>query len=405
MPSKYKKDKNGYYQTKVTIGYDSETGKRIRKPIYSRTIAGLEDKKRELKDEFSQNPIGLTPYTTFHDYSKQWLDIFKAQREHNTREMYLNALKHIDKEFGHLPMKSVTQMHIQALINKHFSKPSTCEKIMLTLNQIFKNAIINGIIKINPVQMITLPEKKVCEKRALYDFELSAITKCNFTIKEKAVVSILYYFGLRPEELYALKKNDFDFIGHTLTITRATIYNSKTKTMEVKATKTQNGARTMHIPASCETFIQQYVNQCPTEYLFTRDIPPNMLNNSNALMLYDQPLSKWCARTLWKNIVTKIQTAYGLDYQTTLSANEYQLLANKAKDQGKTLFVNVYKLTHYTFRHNYATMLYYSGISLKKAAKLMGHSDINMIMKIYAHLDEERENTSEKLDTNISLKI
>ena len=60
-------------------------------------------------------------------------------------------------------------------------------------------------------------------------------------------------------------------------------------------------------------------------------------------------------------------------------------------------------LTAHIFRHNYCTMLYYSGISQKKAVELMGHSDIKMIMEVYAHLDEEKESVQEKLDRAIAL--
>ena len=48
----------------------------------------------------------------------------------------------------------------------------------------------------------------------------------------------------------------------------------------------------------------------------------------------------------------------------------------------------------YTFRRNFATDLYYSGISMKKAAQLMGHTDTKMIMEVYAQLDDEREDLS-----------
>ena len=55
-------------------------------------------------------------------------------------------------------------------------------------------------------------------------------------------------------------------------------------------------------------------------------------------------------------------------------------------------------LTAYWFRHNYATQLYYSGISIKQAGALLGHSGIQMILKIYAHLDAEKENARSKID-------
>lgn len=60
-------------------------------------------------------------------------------------------------------------------------------------------------------------------------------------------------------------------------------------------------------------------------------------------------------------------------------------------------------LTAHIFRHNYATMLYYSGISIKKAAALMGHTDTKMIMQVYAHLDDEKEQTSEKINACIKI--
>ena len=48
-------------------------------------------------------------------------------------------------------------------------------------------------------------------------------------------------------------------------------------------------------------------------------------------------------------------------------------------------------------------MLYYSGISLKKAAQLMGHSNTKMIMEVYSHLDDEKENAAEKINASIAL--
>ena len=56
------------------------------------------------------------------------------------------------------------------------------------------------------------------------------------------------------------------------------------------------------------------------------------------------------------------------------------------------------ELTAYWFRHNYATRLYYSGVSVKQAVALLGHSNVRMLMEIYAHIDAEKENARGKLD-------
>lgn len=69
----------------------------------------------------------------------------------------------------------------------------------------------------------------------------------------------------------------------------------------------------------------------------------------------------------------------------------------KKDEKGKIHEVKINGLTQYISRHNYCTELYYSGISLKEAQRLMGHSDYSMIMKVYSHLDEIKENTQDKL--------
>ena len=61
--------------------------------------------------------------------------------------------------------------------------------------------------------------------------------------------------------------------------------------------------------------------------------------------------------------------------------------------------VNKIGFTAYTFRHNYATQLYYSNITIKQAAKYMGHCDTKMIMQVYAHLDEVKENAVQKINS------
>lgn len=88
---------------------------------------------------------------------------------------------------------------------------------------------------------------------------------------------------------------------------------------------------------------------------------------------------------MWKSIINKINKAVTTEFKQKM---KQKLISG---------------LTAHIFRHNYATMLYYSNISIKKAAQMMGHKDIKMIMEVYAHLDEEQENVSEKINNLIAL--
>lgn len=45
--------------------------------------------------------------------------------------------------------------------------------------------------------------------------------------------------------------------------------------------------------------------------------------------------------------------------------------------------------TAHQLRHTYATMLYSSGVDVKSASELLGHSNIEITMNIYTHLMNE----------------
>ena len=52
--------------------------------------------------------------------------------------------------------------------------------------------------------------------------------------------------------------------------------------------------------------------------------------------------------------------------------------------------------TAHQLRHTYASMLYAAGVDVKTASELLGHSDIEITMKIYTHLTEQEKKLSIK---------
>ena len=61
------------------------------------------------------------------------------------------------------------------------------------------------------------------------------------------------------------------------------------------------------------------------------------------------------------------------------------------------------KITPHMFRHTYASMLYFSGVDVLTAQKLLGHADLSTTLKVYTHLQKETEDLSiEKFDVYVS---
>lgn len=367
---KYKKRKDGRYATTVMTGYKSD-GRPNNIFLSAKTEKELRNKVVELKMQIKMGETVKQSDTPLGEYADSWMETYKSSVGINTKAMYKNAIDcHIKPTLGHLPLNKIVRSDVQKVINDRQAHPRTCEIIRLTLVQILNSAIDDKLLHENVAKKITLPKRHKSEKRALTDLEKEAIKKADFTLQEKALVLLLFYFGLRRGEALALTKSDIDLKKKTLTVNKTVIFDKNNPTIKEGA-KSDAGNRIIPIPESAESFLRDFLQLVDTFYLFPGK--------------YTETLSKTQYVKMWERIVRKMNNAVTSDKEKIIGSEP------------------ITGLTAHIFRHNYCTMLYYSGISQKKAVELMGHSDLKMIMEVYAHLDEEKEAVQEKLNNAIAL--
>lgn len=367
--AKYKKRSDGRYATTVTIGHD-QTGKVIKVFLSAKSEAELKKKVIQTQVNIQSGKLLKESSMLLKDYAKDWLNVNKAKSEINTKAMYDNAInKHIIPAMGHIPLDKIKKSDAQRMINDRWEHPRTCQIIRMTLIQILDTAVEDKLINENVCRKLNMPKNEPAEKRQLTEEEKEAIKKADFTDRERMFVLILFYFGLRRGEALALTRSDIDLKNNSLSVNKAVTFDVNSPV--IKSTKTSSGTRSIPIPSSVKPVLSDYLKKCNNLYLFT-DKSGNLLTKS---ML----------RRMWDNIVKKMNEAV---------CTEKELIIGN---------LHITDLTPHLFRHNYCTMLYYSGISQKKAVELMGHSDINMIMNVYAHLDEQKEKVQTKLDNAINL--
>ena len=117
-------------------------------------------------------------------------------------------------------------------------------------------------------------------------------------------------------------------------------------------------------------------------------------------------LSMWTKTTLKRHLEAFLNE---LNIDIIIKQKQLKSLLKKTKenkDKIKEELENLNKekiiFTYYILRHSFCTMMYYAGINIKEAQRIMGHSSAKMVYDIYTHLDEERENSKEKIDNYIS---
>ncbi len=356
-----KKRKDGYYRTSLTI-----EGKRY--SLVAKTLREIETKKAEIWNAHEKGKLVKTSNTPLQQYAEQWYHSFQENRNPNTRDMYYYSIfKHIIPSIGHIPINKITRSDIQAMIDDKADHPATCYKIMNSCRQMFEDMIDDGLINSNPCRKgkIRMPKQTKKDMPPLSERELAAIINADLGKMERMFLDCLMAFGVRRAEALGLMKNDFDFENSLLHLRRSITFDKNTPIINQNM-KTATSHRDMYIPAVFVDRFKQYVHSCPTLYLFTKK-DGNIMTKSS----YDK---------MWMRI--------------TKALNDYLL----SKTERKMKQQPARRITALTFRHDFATQLYYSDISRKKAVEMMGHAGTQMIENVYAALDAEKEKAEQKID-------
>ena len=333
------------YNKQVSIGY-SQDGRRIRKWIHSNSQQELKRKERELLLEADKE---LQSKVRFGSYAETWYEAYKSHLSEASHHIYSYALRCL-APLDNKMLKSITRTDIQQIINSYSDRPHSAQMIAMTAKQILQAAAADNLIL--PMYLsFSLPKKQKAEKRALTAAEKKAVKSADLEPMERLFVDIEFYLGLRPEETRALQPRDFDLKKRTLTISRASALHGQAIIKETKTGRT----RTIPVPNILIAEIRAYNAHFSGFYYFT--------DKQGRLF------TSWQYNTFTERIFRKINAALG--------GNDKLSLLN-----GWTM---------YTFRHNRATELYYlSGVSTKKKAEYMGHSE-EMFLKTYSHLDNSKE--------------
>lgn len=346
------------YRITVDYGRDS-SGKRLRKNITANTRAELKRKEAEFRASLALGDILVTENTTFDKYAQAWLTTSKDIRSAATKAMYENCLtKHLSALDG-IAMNKIKPTMLQLIINERKDHPRTCQIIRTTLQQIFRAAIRDDIIKKDPTEGLEIPQFKAEEKRPLTEFEKKRIFNLELRDRDKLFLYIGYGCGLRREEILALSRNDIDFRQGVIHVNKAVAIVNNLPIL--KETKSAAGVRDVPMPAFLAKFCRQYLKEHEELLLF-----PNEKGNYYGSATYNR---------MWARIIAEL----------------YKDLTPKQQRQEPQ------DLTAHILRHNYCTELCYAGISVKEVARLMGHSNYKMIMEVYSHIDGQKEATKDKI--------
>ena len=257
----------------------------------------------------------------------------------NTIDSYRNDLEMFDKRVNK-SISDIVDDNIKDYLkylkdNKHNER--SIARNTSTLRSFYKFLIINKHVKVNPMENITsiklskkLPDVlNIDEINRILDIKITD----NYSVRNKAMLELIYATGLRVSELVNLKTYDVDIIDN---IVRTMGKGSKERIIPIG--EYANNALTSYLSIR-NTFLKKDVN----DYLF--------LNNHGKKM----------TRQGFFKIIKKLAHT------------------NNIKKE----------ISPHTLRHSFATHMLNNGADLRTVQELLGHSDISTT-QIYTHVSTEK---------------
>jgi integrase len=166
---------------------------------------------------------------TFEVFADQWLKN-RVNVRGSTSEGYESYLKvHVKPELGKMALKDIRHSHVQGLITMLTTKKTrrgtplkanTIRKIVTMIKTVFKSAVKNDLIRVNPAQDLETPTVIKAKINPPGKEDVLAILR-QAPVDYQTIFLLDIVTGLRRGEVLALKWKDLDWINREIIIERA----------------------------------------------------------------------------------------------------------------------------------------------------------------------------------------
>lgn len=324
--------------------------------VYGHTKEELDEKWLALKrEQAARMQIGKN--ITLAMWMLEWYNVHKRGRGAiKTQLMYANIINtHINPALGHMAVKEIRNIQLQKFLNDIDGSKSLVTKVRLTLQQVFRSAMVNGYIMIDPSVDLRVDAPEKPKRQFLTPEQRLLALEILKGHRAYHMVLLFMYTGMREGELLALTKNDIKLDEMYVNVNKAVEFHGVKPVL--KEPKTEKGTRKIPFPADIVPELDAYLRTVNAIYAFPKS-PRGGMHTQTSI------------DNLWRRMNAFIKRWF------------------KEHPEMKE---HEFTLTFRTLRHTYATGLYDADIDPKMTQEIMGHANLNTTQSIYTHIQEHRK--------------
>ncbi|MEZ5098704.1 MAG: tyrosine-type recombinase/integrase [Thermoleophilia bacterium] len=244
-------------------------------------------------------------------------------------------------ELGARRVSDIGRRDVQRLADQLLAAgadPSTVRGALMPLRVIFRRALEDGDVTVNPCTGLRLPAVRGRRDRIVSAEEAAALIDALPRLRDRALWATAFYAGLRLGELRGLRWQDIDFAAGSLRVERAIDQGSNRGVIEPKS---RAGRRVVPMVGRLRGHLQALQDECPSHpasYVFGDPRQPFVSSTA-----YER------ARVAWRN-------------------------------------AGLTGITLHEARHTCASIFIAAGVNPKPLSELMGHASITITLDRYGHL-------------------
>ena len=347
-----------FYEARVTVGYDSATGKQKQKSITGKTQTEVRKKMSEMIFEVDRG--------TYTDSSKQmlsqWLDTWletyvKGTVKPYTLDSYTSLCNtHVKPALGYLRLDQLSPVQIQTVYNDLYRSGKLSAKTIKNLHGVLHMALDRavrlGLVSANPTDLCELPKAEKRDMTVLEQSDVKKLMDIWHGDRFERIYLVTLFTGMRQGEVLGLTWDCVDFkLGG--------IYINKqlTKTQQVGGeyclapTKNSQSRFIFAAPTVMELLRKQWLDQ------------QGKLNEWN--LVFTNEIGGYLThRTVYKGFKASVR-ALGLD-----------------------------GVRFHDLRHTFAVASLEAGDDIKTVQENLGHASAAFTMNVYAHASQRMKQRS-----------
>lgn len=340
-----------------------------RHTFYGRDLKTLRRKLEKARYESEQGMLLSGDNITLSEWFEEFLKLYKEGKVKETtlfriRQTYSPCRKNV---VGMMRLQEIRAIHIQQLINELDEMGFTYGTINLLrslLNDMFKKAVGNGYMLVNPCEAVVMPRKVTLEARFLTEQEQEMFLDVAKEYSHYDIFCANLSFGGRIGEVLGLKWSDIDFDNKTIHIQRTLHYAKVTEEESCHffftSPKTESSNRCIPLLPETEAILKR--------------VRKKQLRNK---MLH---ASQWKNEPPFDDMVFTTQQGVPIRYgDVNRTIKSVVLKANLqeeelAKFEKREPFV-LKPFSPHCFRHTFVTRCKMNGVPYETIQPYVGHSD------------------------------